>query len=243
MSVRSVSNYIIFSFLFIFAATVFIRPAVKEPVPLLSDEIEEKTLSHVTFVIDAGHGGEDGGAEVGGILEKNINLDMSLKISDLCAIFGYSSRLTRSDDTLLYDRFDDLTDYSGKKKTYDLRNRLRIAEESDAELYIGIHMNKFPEQKYKGMQVWYSPNCTSGKTAAEYIRSYSKTYLDPSNERETKAAGKSIYILNRITVPAVLVECGFLSNDEERNLLLDTDYQSRVAAVIFSSCAEFVSLQ
>lgn len=244
VSVRVVADYVIFAFAFLIISIVFIKSAAVVPVPSVSDEIEEKpTENKPVFVIDPGHGGEDGGAEVGGVLEKNINLDVSLKLADICTLFGYGTRLTRDDDRLLYDAFDELEDYSGKKKTYDLRNRLRIAEESEPELFIGIHMNKFPETQYKGLQVWYSPNHDESREAAEFVRSYAKTYIDPANKRETKAAGKSIYILNRIDIPAILIECGFLSNDSERALLLTRDYQSKLAAVIFASCAEFVSIE
>lgn len=239
---RVIVNYIIFIFLFACLALLYVRPAIDAPIPSISDEVEEGTPSgRPIFIIDSGHGGEDGGAEVSGILEKDLNLDVSLKLSDLCALFGCEAQLTRYDDRLLYDAYGDEDDYTGKKKTYDLRNRLRMAEESGAELFIGVHMNKFPEAKYKGLQVYYSPNNDKSKTAAEAIRTYSRKFADPSNEREIKAAGKSIYILNRIKMPAVLVECGFISNEDERALLCSGGYQSRLSAVIFASCAEFVS--
>ena len=237
----TVINYIVFAFLFAGIAILYVRSSVETPIPSISDEVEETAIPQYMFVIDPGHGGEDGGAEAGGILEKDLNLDVSLKLSDLCALFGCDALLTRDDDRLLYDAYGDAADYTGKKKTYDLRNRLRMAEESGAELFIGVHMNKFPEAKYKGLQVYYSKNDGESKRAAEFIRSYSKKYLDPSNERETKAAGKSIYILDRIEMPAVLVECGFISNDGERALLSSRDYQSALAAVIFASASEFAA--
>ena len=239
MSVRSVSNYIVFSFLFLVAAAVFIKPAVTSPLPSVPVEASTSPARVPLLVIDAGHGGEDGGAEVGGVLEKDCNLAVAMRIVDLCTLFGKDVLPTRTDDTMLYDRYGDLDDYTGHRKTFDLRNRLRLAEESDAALFVGIHMNKFPESKYRGLQVWYSPNSSRSKNAAEYIRSYSMTYLDPTNERETKAASKSIYILNRIKMPAVLVECGFLSNPDECALLVSDEYRSRLAAVIFSSAVEF----
>ena len=241
MKFRTVGNYIVFAFLLIGAVALFFRPPdVPDAVPT-AETAEAEDVPETVFVIDAGHGGEDGGATVDGVSEKDINLSVSLKTADLCTLFGYGVRLTRTDDRLLYDEYGDLTDYSGKKKTYDLKNRLRIAEESNAKLFIGIHMNKFPEERYHGLQVWYSPNNEKSSLAAEYIRAYAKTNLDPSNERETKAAGKSIYILNRIKLPAVLVECGFLSNGEERAKLVTPEYQSHLAAVIFASGAEYTA--
>lgn len=241
---RAVANYVMFVFLFAVISVMFFHSASDSLIPSISDEVEaEAPVQAPDFVIDPGHGGEDGGAEAGGILEKDLNLSVSFKIADICTIFGYDALLTRDGDRLLYDEYGDYTDYTGKKKTFDLRNRLRKAEESGAGLFIGVHMNKFPEAKYKGLQVYYSPNDEKSKNAAEFIRSYSKKYVDPANERECKKAGKSIYILNRIDMPAVLVECGFISNEEERALLTTPEYQSRLAAAIFASCAEFVNMK
>lgn len=193
-----------------------------------------------SLIIDPGHGGEDGGASSGDILEKDLNLAISENLCDLCAIFGYDVRMTRTEDTLLYDYFDDLEDYRGRKKTYDLRNRLRIAEESEAELFVGIHMNKFPQEQYKGLQVYYSPNTDESREAAGMIQSYAKKYLSPDNNREIKKATQAIYILNRIKTPAVLVECGFLSNPEELALLSSSEYRMQVSASIFASAAEYL---
>lgn len=191
-------------------------------------------------ILDPGHGGEDGGASVGDILEKNLNLAISENLCDLYAIFGYDVRTTRTEDTLLYDYFDDLEDYKGRKKTYDLRNRLRIAEESEAALFIGIHMNKFPQEKYKGLQVYYSPNDDGSREAAAMIQTYAKKYLMPDNNREIKEATQAIYILKRIKIPAVLVECGFLSNPDELTLLSSEEYRKQLSASIFASSAEYL---
>lgn len=239
VSSRIIVNYTIFVFLFAGISVLFFRAAYESPVPSISDEVETECKPSPVFVIDAGHGGEDGGAEEGGVIEKNLNLAVSEELYDICTIFGYDALMTRTDDRLLYDAYGDLEDYTGQKKTYDLRNRLRMAEESGAQLFIGIHMNKFPEEKYKGLQVYYSPNDESSCDAAEYIRSYSQTHLDSTNKREIKKAGKSIYILNRIKLPAVLIECGFISNDGERELLSSRGYQSRLASAVFAACAEF----
>jgi N-acetylmuramoyl-L-alanine amidase len=102
-------------------------------------------------------------------------------------------------------------------------------------------MNKFPKESSKGLQVYYSPNTDESAQSARIIQSYAKKYLDPANERETKQATSAIYILNRITVPAVLVECGFLSNPEERALLETAEYRQKVAAVLFASTAEYLN--
>ena len=240
---RLVLNYTVYAFLFMGAAVLAGRTALNgRPVGIdAAPTAEVNKTPPPQIVIDPGHGGEDGGAAVGDTLEKDLNLQVAGCLSDLYDLFGIRSEMTRTEDCMLYDRFDDLEDYRGKKKSYDLRSRLRIAEESGAALYVGVHMNKFPKESSKGLQVYYSPNTDESAQSARIIQSYAKKYLDPANERETKQATSSIYILKRITVPAVLVECGFLSNPEERALLETAEYRQKVAAVLFASTAEYLN--
>ena len=198
--------------------------------------------SRPIIVIDAGHGGEDGGASgEDGTKEKDLNLLVAQSLADILTAAGYDVRMTRTDDRLLYDLYGDLTDYTGHKKTYDLRNRLRFTEEAGADLLLSIHMNKFPQPQYSGLQVYYSPTAPESRTVAEVIRSYTKLYLQPENERETKAATSSIYLLHRIQRPAVMVECGFLSNVEELSRLKDDTYRRQLALVIACAAAESLS--
>lgn len=198
--------------------------------------------SRPIIVIDAGHGGEDGGASgTDGTKEKDLNLLVAQSLADILTAAGYDVRMTRTDDRLLYDLYGDLTDYTGHKKTYDLRNRLRFTEETGADLLLSIHMNKFPQPQYSGLQVYYSPTAPESRTVAEVIRNYTKLYLQPENERETKAATSSIYLLHRIQRPAVMVECGFLSNEEELSRLKDDTYRRQLALVIACAAAESLS--
>ncbi|MGN1409533.1 MAG: N-acetylmuramoyl-L-alanine amidase [Eubacteriales bacterium] len=237
---RIVLNYVIFAFLFMGASVIIGKTAHDSIVAQTSSvnaEIDEDT--HYTFVLDAGHGGEDGGASAGDVLEKDLNLRITENIADLCTVFGVSTRLTRTDDRLLYDYYDDLEDYKGKKKTYDLRNRLKIAEESPPDLFVSIHMNKFTQPQYRGLQVYFSPNTDESEEAAAMVQSYVKKYLTPENERQTKRATQAIYILKKIKTPAILVECGFLSNADELALLQTQQYREKTAAVIFASCMEY----
>ena len=191
--------------------------------------------AHPIIVIDAGHGGEDGGASGSdGTKEKDLNLLVAQALSDILTAAGYDVRMTRTNDALLYDLYGDLTDYTGHKKTYDLRNRLRFTKEAGADLLISIHMNKFPQPQYSGLQVYYSANAPQSRTVAGVIRNYTKQYLQPQNEREIKAATSSIYLLHRCDIPAVMVECGFLSNEEELSRLKDETYRRQLALVIAS---------
>ncbi len=239
-SKRIAVGYIAFALMFSSAALILGRSAIKISEKYSADPVSITQETSPIAVIDPGHGGEDGGASSGDFLEKHMNLDIALTLSDIFTLFGYDVMLTRTEDNLLYDYYNDLEDYTGKKKTYDLKNRLRIAEESGAELFIGIHLNQFPKAQYKGLQVYYSPNTDESGIAASLIQSYAKKYLMPDNERETKRANQSIYILKRITLPAVLVECGFMSNPEELQLLSTKDYRNRLAAVIFASSSEYL---
>ncbi len=236
---RLVLNYTVYAFLFMGAAVLIGRAALENAQTAPTADVPETPPPQI--LIDPGHGGEDGGASVGDTLEKDLNLQIAGCLADLYDLFGIRCELTRTEDKMLYDHFHDLEDYRGKKKSYDLRSRLRIAEESGAALYVGIHMNQFPKESSRGLQVYYSPNTDESARAAQITQSYAKKYLDPSNERETKEATSAIYILKRITMPAVLVECGFLSNDAERALLETPEYRMKVAAVLFASTGEYLS--
>jgi len=242
--IKTTLQYVFFALLFTASSFFISHSALKyAAVSIVSDSVSSPASvvsPAVQVVIDPGHGGEDGGASSGSILEKDLNLAVSENLTDVFTVFGYSVLPTRTGDTLLYDYYDDLEDYTGKKKTFDLRNRLRIAEESDAELFLGIHINKFSQPKYKGLQVYYSPNTDAGRTAAETIQSRAKTYLDPDNDRAIKSAGSDIYILSRIRIPAVLVECGFISNPDDLAALTTPEYRQKLSCVIFSSAAEFL---
>ncbi len=206
------------------------------PLPVF-DKIEK-----TRFVIDAGHGGEDAGAiAADGTLEKDLNLEVSRLLQAILELNGSNAVLTRDDDKLLYDKYDDLEDYTGKKKVYDLKNRLRLAEERENSIYVGIHMNKFPLEKYKGLQVYYSKNNSLSYQIAKDIKDTVKNNLQPDNNRNIKIADSSIYVLNSAQIPAVLIECGFLSNEGELELLKSKDYRLFLALNLFSALAEYGS--
>ncbi len=194
----------------------------------------------VTIVIDAGHGGEDAGAIASdGTYEKDLNLEISKTLCSLFELNGTPVKMTRTEDTLLYDYYGDLDNYKGQKKIYDLKNRLRIAEELDNSIYVGIHMNKFPQEKYSGMQVYYSKNNEKSKIIASSIKDANKLYLQKDNKRQIKGADSSIYVLHNIKSPAVLIECGFISNENELALLRSKDYQCKLTITLFSSISNF----
>ena len=194
-------------------------------------------LSDKLIVLDAGHGGEDGGTVgVNGIYEKVLNLQMSEAIGDYLRFAGFEVVHTRTEDIMLYDKS---SDFKGKKKMLDLAARLEMAEELLPDLFISIHMNSFPDGKYSGLTVYYSPNDTRSQTIAELMRADVITHLQPGNKRELKRAGSNIYLLDRLKSPSVLVECGFLSNAAECELLSKSEYQHKLSLVLFSSVSSF----
>lgn len=191
-------------------------------------------------VIDAGHGGEDCGA-IGknGALEKDLNLQISLKLNELLQANGIQTVMTRTEDILLYDPN---SNYQGQKKIQDLATRKSIAEQYENVIFVSIHMNAFPQSQYSGLQVYYSPNHASSQKLAQAMQTLIKQTLQPDNRRGIKVADESIYLLDRLNCPAVLVECGFLSNPEECERLSDDTYQRQLALVIGLSVLQNLSL-
>ena len=200
---------------------------------------ESASRPFACVVIDAGHGGEDGGASsAAGLVEKNVNLAVSFALRDLLEAAGVPVVMTRTEDVLLYDRN---VDFQGRKKVLDLAARRLVAEKVAAEvadgggvcLFISIHMNAFPQPRYSGMQVWYGAAHPLSAEVAGRIQSAAVAIM-PDNHRRIKAAGSNIYLLDRIQTPAVLVECGFLSNPAEAERLSREGYRYAVAAAVFA---------
>lgn len=233
--------FTIFASLLIVLFCTYICMSIKAPINDYNNAGNEQPISGKKYhgiVIDAGHGGEDGGTSSKfGIYEKDLNLDISLMLCDMFRACGIDVILTRNDDRLLYDRN---IDFKGRKKMLDLAARLGIAEKNPDCLFLSIHMNSFTDPKYSGLQVWYSKNNPESEYMADKIQSNARKYLQPENDRKTKAAGSNIYLLHRASVPSVLIECGFLSNPDEAKKLEDQEYRRQIALVIFVSMMEFL---
>lgn len=189
-----------------------------------------------TVVIDAGHGGEDGGAvSVTGAHESGINLEIALRLNDFLHLFGQQTVMVRTDDRSVYTEGETVA----RKKVSDIRNRVRLVEQTPHALLVSIHQNHFAESKYRGAQVFYA-NTDASATLAERLQAQLAAQVDPRNHRECKRA-TDIYLMEHVTCPAVLVECGFLSNPAEEALLRDATYQTKLAAVIAGTI--FASLE
>ena len=181
------------------------------------------------IIIDAGHGGEDGGAVAqDGTLEKNINLDISLKLNDIMSVFGYNTRLIRKTDTSIHTSGETIR----QRKVSDIKNRFAIINEYDRCLYISIHQNKFNDISVHGAQTFFSPNNEESKELADYIQKSISNHLQPNNKRTIKKSGTDIYLLYNATRPTVMVECGFISNQKELSNLINEEYQEKMAISI-----------
>ena len=193
-----------------------------------------KTLPDL--IVDAGHGGEDGGAvSDNGVLEKDINLLIANDTADLLYLFGFDVTKTRSDDTALSTNGDTVR----SRKVDDMKKRLEIFNSSDNNVVISIHQNKFTESEYYGTQIFYSPQNEKSKILAENIKFSVKSLLQPENERECKKADSGIYLLNNTDKPAVIVECGFISNNEELQKLLTDSYQKQMSYSIVTGFLDY----
>lgn len=187
------------------------------------------------ILIDPGHGGIDGGAvSKRGTVEKNLNLQISKKVKTALTNLGYQVIMTREDDSGLYENSGTIRN----KKIQDLNNRIKMINSSGANIFISIHMNMFPESKYYGAQVWYSDKYES-KVLAHMIQSGLKTDINNGNKRDEKAANNSYKILRESEIVSVLIECGFLSNYNEEQQLLNEEYQNKIAISIAASVDKF----
>lgn len=189
----------------------------------------------ITVVIDPGHGGRDGGA-VGndGTLEKDLNLAVALKLKAILESADVRVVMTRETDVEL------ASPDSPHKKADDLKARLNLAENQKKAIFVSIHMNNFPIQKYSGFQVYYSENSKQSLTLAQTVQDGAQSALGNTMDRKVKPAGDSIYLLAHLEIPAVLVECGFLSNEEERELLKSDAYQKKLALSLSASLLTYM---
>lgn len=191
------------------------------------------------IIVDAGHGGADGGTQSSsGILEKHINLEIAKKVNALLLSLGYNTAMTRTDDSLIYgDGYDTIRE----KKVYDIRKRMSIIEENPNSIFLSIHQNFFTESKYNGAQVFYSPNNEESSNIAKFLQDSIVQNLQKDNTREIKKSGKEIYLLYHAQSPAVMVECGFLSNPVEAKLLNDEEYQKEMSLAIVAGITEYLN--
>ncbi len=194
--------------------------------------------SDALIILDAGHGGTDGGSSAAdGTLESDINLEVTLKTDAILGLMGEQTLLVRDKDT---DLSSDDAKTIAQKKISDIRNRVDLVNSYPNAILISIHQNTFPEEKYHGAQVFYSKIANS-KSLAELLQNNLRSYVDPSNQRNAKEISADVYLMNHIQVPGVLVECGFLTNPEEAAKLKTAEYQKQLAVTIATTVSNYLS--
>ncbi len=191
-------------------------------------------------IIDAGHGGFDGGAVANdGTIEKDINLSISLYLQEYLSVFNVKTVMIRDVDCSVED--NGLSTIR-EKKSSDLHNRMKIMEETDNAIFISIHQNKYPDGKYSGTQVFYSPKTKDeSQILAQAIQDCVVNTLQKDNKRQIKECGTSVFLMYNAVKPAVLVECGFLSNYEETQKLKSPEYQKKIAFCIAMGIQNYIS--
>ncbi|NMB34322.1 MAG: cell wall hydrolase [Clostridium sp.] len=193
-----------------------------------------------TVVIDAGHGGEDPGAvsEYTGLKEKVVNLIIAKRVRELLEAEGCKVIMTREEDVLNYR--EDTTGYNNKR-AQDLFNRKKKIDQSGADIAVSIHLNKFGQTQYHGAQVFFPPRSQESKELAETIQGSLRQNVEPENKREALVKDTKLIILRNLKVPTVIVECGFLSNQQEEQKLADAVYQEKLAQAIKTGILEYLT--
>ena len=196
-----------------------------------SRSVNATPIANKTIIVDCGHGKPDEGA-VGfnGTTEQAINLSIGLKLQKLIEQSGGSVILTRSDENSIYS-IDSKS--IREKKISDTKNRVEIGNNSSADIFVSIHLNKYPQSSiYRGWQTFYQANSSDSTELAQIIQENINKNIDYQNNRKPMKI-TDVYIMEHVKIPAVIVECGFLSNPEESVLLQDESYQSKIAWGIF----------
>lgn len=235
-SKKLVSKFFLFSVL----STLIIVLAIGIRYVSLNDVIETVSeTDEITVIIDPGHGGIDGGTSArDGTVEKDINLSIALKLRDILDAMEINTVMTRIDDRSIHDNG---LETIRSQKISDIKNRLKIIETTPNAIFVSIHQNHFDNPKYYGTQVFYSKNNPESKLLADVIRTNITRNLQPDNKREIKQTGKDIYLLYHSSAPSVMVECGFLSNEEDTNLLKDENYQQEFAFFTALGISEYIN--
>lgn len=189
-----------------------------------------------TIILDAGHGGEDGGTVSGtGRMESDYNLEITLRLRDVLNLLGFHTALIRDTDTAVYTKGETLS----QKKVSDLKERVRMVNETENAILISIHQNHFSDKQYSGAQVFY-PKTGDSSALAKQLQSAFVTSLNPGSRRQAKLS-QGIYLMEHINCTGVLIECGFLSNTEEAHQLSLKSYQQKICSVIATELARYLS--
>ena len=233
---RKYIKHIIFSII----ALLLIIVSIFEIKDVSKDVMKYMPVTNKTIILDAGHGGIDPGAltKDKNTAEKDVNLIIALKIRELLEASGALVILTREEDVSLYEESGNKT--IRQKYNENLKNRKKIIQESNADMFVSIHLNAFEQSKYYGAQTFYPKGKEDSIGLSKYIQGELKRVVDKTNNREVKARD-DIYLLKENEIPSVLIECGFLSNEKEAKLLVDKKYQEKLAWSIYVGIQKYFS--
>lgn len=213
----------------IFCAVILALAVVITPSVIIA---QSKTYTY-TVVIDAGHGGMDGGClGVSGTNEADLNLDYAKTLQTFCQQFGFRVVMTRTNENGLYSSF------ASNKKKDDMKKRKEIIDKSGANLVVSIHMNSFSAKSSRGAQVFYYDESQSSKNLADNIQ---KQYISGLVKPRQTSQSADYYILKCSSVPSVLIECGFISNKEEESLLLSKEYREKLCYLTLCGIVNFLA--
>lgn len=223
-----------FSFAMIIIAIysyVTVNPINENSVSTMSVPATNKVI-----IVDAGHGGEDGGAvSEDGISEADINIEIALKLQKLLEASGATVILTRSDENAIYS---ENAKSIREKKISDTKNRVKLANSSNADIFVSIHLNKINECQYCGWQTFYKNGNDNGKKLATAIQNNLNLAIQKENERVPLKIN-NVYIIKHIEIPTVIVECGFLSNEKEKKQLQEEEYQNKLTWGIYNGIMDY----
>lgn len=219
-------------FLCLFSVTVFLLLTGRQTQSVNTSQMK-------TIIVDAGHGGMDAGAiAADGTYEKDYNLEIALKLEKILKLNGFNVIMTRTEDVMTCD--DGLNSIRSRKVS-DIHNRFSIIEINPDALFVSIHQNKFPDSAQHGTQVFYSGNNPESKLLAEAIQKNIVENVQPENKRLIKKSGTEIYLLYHAKSPAVLVECGFVSNYHDLELLKKDEYKKQLAMLISQGIIKYLN--
>ena len=221
------------AFILIFAFSISMITLISQNIIETSGE-----LNTYRIIVDAGHGEPDGGAiSENGVEEASLNLKIALKLKEELECNDYDVVMTRETENNIAD--SDKQSSIKQMKSSDLSNRVKIANESNADFMISIHMNKYSESKYWGWQTFYSKNSEEGKKLADLIQNSISNNITNRENKRTALSIDVIKIVDKTNIPVVIVECGFLSNEEDLRLLQTEEYQNKIVQGILEGIQEF----
>lgn len=227
--------YIIYLFLFAFVFVAIMKYG--SSIPASNNNISAINRSPV-LIIDPGHGGEDGGA-VGsdGTIESHLNLEIALKAECLAKLIGFDVCMTRHEDISIHDAD---AESLRQKKISDLKNRVLLCESTENCILLSIHQNSLPGIKSVcGAQIFYN-NTDNSRKLASIVQKELNQHLNGDNIKEEKHIGENSYLMKNVTCPAILVECGFLSNPNECQLLKTKEHQNKIAIILINSLTHWI---